>query len=194
MDNKEKLLRFKEDCLSHATREANEINEEIDKKVKEELEEELKQYIEKEQVKQKKEYKRLEQEYNAKIYDIDNKTKMLLMQKEKELINDLKQSVIAKLNEFTNTEIYMEYLLNNVEQAIQQTCDRELDYQNVVIYLTQKDITKLGARIQEKISNAVIEQIGNDYIGGSKCFNKSTSIAVDNTLKLKLEQALEMIG
>lgn len=134
---------------------------------------------EKSEKKLKNEKFNIEQEVNKKITEVSIDTKKRLIEFRKELTKNIFENVLNKLNDYTNTEEYKEYLVNTIENAVNEF-GSEID-----VYVVKNDKKYIDyifdkTKIKPKISE-------EDFIGGTKISIKNKNIIVNNTLKLKFD-------
>lgn len=134
---------------------------------------------EKSEKKLKNEKFNIEQEVNKKITEVSIDTKKRLIELRKELTKNIFENVLNKLNDYTNTEEYKEYLVNTIENAVNEF-GSEID-----VYVVENDKKYIDyifdkTKIKPKISE-------EDFIGGTKISIKNKNIIVNNTLKLKFD-------
>lgn len=134
---------------------------------------------EKSEKKLKNEKFNIEQEVNKKITEVSIDTKKRLIEFRKELTKNIFENVLNKLNDYTNTEEYKEYLVNTIENAVNEF-GSEID-----VYVVENDKKYIDyifdkTKIKPKISE-------EDFIGGTKISIKNKNIIVNNTLKLKFD-------
>ncbi len=181
----QKLKKFEENCLQMAQIEAKTLEEKIEKEIDERISEEILEYQKDAKINLEKKFSKIQKEYNSKIYQMNNNAKISILARKKQLSEQLKKEIIQKITEFTNSEKYLNFLLNNIKEAILVIENTEKD--NIKIGLTQRDINKYYKYIKEKFSGKIYS-IDNNYIGGSICTNLSKNISADNTLKMLVEE------
>lgn len=63
--------------------------------------------------------------------------------------------------------------------------------EEISIFLTKKDKTKHGKKLQEIYPYIKIDTIDDECLGGCKCYYKKMNIFIDNTLKLAIDEQVE---
>ena len=78
-DIKSKLEDLRNDCITQAKNEANEMNNNIDKKIENDIKEQIDEYSKKQEIRFNREIKGLEKQYNTKRYELEKIAKMDLI-------------------------------------------------------------------------------------------------------------------
>lgn len=185
VDIENKIIKFQNNCIETATREANSLKEIINDKVNSKIEDELASYREEALKKYNRQVDKLEKSYNSKIFELNNNYKIAILNKQKQLLQNLKLEVTLQVLNFVNSDKYLEFLIQNIKHSI-----LELGKQGeslVKIYITQNDKDKYENKIYSCF-NFDIDVISNDFIGGSICVGSTKNISIDNTLKTLIEE------
>lgn len=193
MDNieKEKLTKFKIDCLKQASREAADLQLQIKEQVDKLVSEEIDPYNHRQELKFKRKMTNLENEFHTNCYVVDSEAKQTLIRKQKEIKNDFKTKLQRKTQDFVETPDYEEYLFNNINRTLNKMGEDKLNTEDICIYLTLADRERFENKVMEKYKNVKIETIDESYLGGCKCLNSKLNIFIDNTLKLSIEEQVE---
>lgn len=183
----DKIDTFRLNCYEMATNDANELSETIEEKINKNIKEEVELYKEKSNRKNEKKYRKLEQNYNCRIFDEENMARHAIMDVEDMIKKDLKDTVTEQIKEFVNSEIYKSFLFKNISSAINKL---NIEDGNIIkINITDNDFNKYKDEIRDKF-NFKVDVISNTNIGGSICVNESKNISINNTLKILIEENL----
>lgn len=151
------------------------------------------------------EQERLQLSYEQAVVKIDRKASKLaaeiiakekiekqqeILALKKEILDDLSLNVEIALIAFVNSPKYKAYLLNNINDSIEQIDD------NFKIYFTKKDIDRYERDIKEILGsrNIEIKILDSKVIGGYILEDVKGKIRRDNTIKTKLSDLQEYLG
>lgn len=177
MQTEEKVKEFERRALEEAERKRRKNLKEINFKVKEESQKGLREVelISKEKVDY--ELYKLTQIKNKEIQHAKNTSKKTLIILRNEYKENIFSNVEKRLYEFTNTNKYKNYLINNIKKILDYTTE---------IYLTKKDM-KYESIIKEELEvDILISESNDDFIGGFKAVMVNKNIIIDNSFKAKL--------
>lgn len=183
----EKIDTFRLNCYEMAVNDANQLSASIEEKIKQNIKDEVELYEKEANEKCEKKLRKLEQNYNCQIFEEQNAARHSVIEAENEIKDDLKATVISKIKEFTNTQSYTNFLINNIKESLSKLKIEEED--QIKIEITTNDMSKYKKEIEEKF-NAKVEEMSNKNIGGSICVNESKKISINNTLQTLIEENL----
>lgn len=189
-DIKSKLEDLRNDCITQAKNEANEMNNNIDMKIENDIKEQIEEYSKKQEVRFNREIKNLEKQYNTKRYELEKEVKMNLLEMQKEVKMDLINTVEENMKIFVQSEEYLNYLIKNINNSLSKIGKKG---DNIIIYITNYDSGRYSKILSANFNEYNIETISDDNIGGSKCLDKSSNIIIDNTIRLLIRERIEEI-
>ena len=178
-----KLKEFEESCLNLASKETEQLKEEIKQEIEEQMKEELDEYTERKKWNFDKTVDKLEKDFIKEVFLYQNECKKEILQAKIEIDDDLKKSVQKKLENFIKTKNYKDFLLNLISNTISKIEGEE----KLSIGITSNDYEKYKDIIIEKYKHEVVK-IDNDYIGG--CTIKTDKVYIDNTLLNSLDEKM----
>ncbi len=187
MDNMEHVfLYMKEEIMSLANQEVGKILEEtneLENHLNQQIKEEANKDVMMEVIQEKADIQR--NAFTAISKNHNEKNKMLI-QKRDEYVEMIFQDVQKKLEQFTLTPDYVEFIKGKAEKL-----GKYHHLENSIIYISQKDL-KLEAEIQKAYGHDIkIEESPDIQIGGLMMENKKSKLVVDesldNALKLQKE-------
>lgn len=182
----EKIEVFRNNCYQMAQIEADNLKKEIDSEINESIKTEIKKYKEETERNFNKKIEKKEKNYNSELFNQEIECKQNIVEKQKELQEDLKSEIYNRIENFINTENYKKFLLNNVTQVL-QSCGLNND---IILYLTQRDFNKYGAEIKVAF-NYNIEIMDDSNLGGA--IGETKNVLVDNSLKNLIEESINTV-
>lgn len=178
-----KLEEFSNLVLQEASQEKRKILDEIRLKVNEANKKSRQEIIDKAEMDLKIATEKEAKLKNEELSKAAIEAKKIVIEKRKELINNMYNTVISQLNEFVNSEQYPMWLIKQIDEAKTQ-----LDDNNITVYIGKAD-EKINLETNAKI------QIDNEItIGGCKIISEKKHMLVDNTLSKKLEEAFSQFN
>lgn len=178
-----KLEEFSNLVLQEASQEKRKILDEIRLKVNEANKKSRQEIIDKAEMDLKIATEKEAKLKNEEVSKAAIEAKKIVIEKRKELINNMYNTVISQLNEFVNSEQYPMWLIKQIDEAKTQ-----LDDNNITVYIGKAD-EKINLETNAKI------QIDNEItIGGCKIISEKKHMLVDNTLSKKLEEAFSQFN
>lgn len=178
-----KLEEFSNLVLQEASQEKRKILDEIRLKVNEANKKSKQEIIDKAEMDLKIATEKEAKLKNEEVSKAAIEAKKIVIEKRKELINNMYNTVISQLNEFVNSEQYPMWLIKQIDEAKTQ-----LDDNNIIVYIGKAD-EKINLETNAKI------QIDNEItIGGCKIISEKKHMLVDNTLSKKLEEAFSQFN
>ena len=181
----EKIDKFQLNCYDIAKNEANKLTVEIEEKIDKNIKDEIRLYKKDSELKYERRANQIEQNYNCDVYDAENKAKHIIIEKKDNIKKDLQNEVIKRIKEFIKSYDYQYYLINNIDEAIQNLKIEEGDV--VTIGITPEDYNVYQGEIKNKFGYS-INTILSKNLGGSICINESKKISINNTLKTLIEE------
>ena len=189
-DIKNKIEELREDCIREANIEADEMNKNIDEKIENDIKEQLDEYSKKQRIRYDREMKGFEKQYNIKKYELEKNSKMNLLEKQKEIIIDLINSVEKKMKDFVHSEKYFDYLVKNINNSLNKIGSKT---NSVIIYITDYDYNRYSNMLSASFKDYTIKTISDKNIGGCKCLDKDSNIIIDNTISLLIRERINQI-
>lgn len=178
-----KLEEFSNLVLQEASQEKRKILDQIRLKVNEANKKSRQEIIDKAEMDLKIATEKEAKLKNEELSKAAIEAKKIVIEKRKELINNMYNTVISQLNEFVNSEQYPMWLIKQIDEAKTQ-----LDDNNITVYIGKAD-EKINLETNAKI------QIDNEItIGGCKIISEKKHMLVDNTLSKKLEEAFSQFN
>lgn len=178
-----KLEEFSNLVLQEASQEKRKILDEIRLKVNEAHKKSRQEIIDKAEMDLKIATEKEAKLKNEEVSKAAIEAKKIVIEKRKELINNMYNTVISQLNEFVNSKQYPMWLIKQIDEAKIQ-----LDDNNIIVYIGKAD-EKINLETNAKI------QIDNEItIGGCKIISEKKHMLVDNTLSKKLEEAFSQFN
>lgn len=178
-----KLEEFSNLVLQEASQEKRKILDEIRLKVNEANKKSRQEIIDKAEMDLKIATEKEAKLKNEEVSKTAIEAKKIVIEKRKDLINNMYNTVISQLNEFVNSEQYPMWLIKQIDEAKTQ-----LDDNNITVYIGKAD-EKINLETNAKI------QIDNEItIGGCKIISEKKHMLVDNTLSKKLEEAFSQFN
>lgn len=178
-----KLEEFSNLVLQEASQEKRKILDEIRLKINEANKKSRQEIIDKAEMDLKIATEKEAKLKNEEVSKAAIEAKKIVIEKRKELINNMYNTVISQLNEFVNSEQYPMWLIKQIDEAKTQ-----LDDNNITVYIGKAD-EKINLETNAKI------QIDNEItIGGCKIISEKKHMLVDNTLSKKLEEAFSQFN
>lgn len=178
-----KLEEFSNLVLQEASQEKRKILDEIRLKVNEANKKSRQEIIDKAEMDLKIATEKEAKLKNEEVSKAAIEAKKIVIEKRKELINKMYNTVISQLNEFVNSKQYPMWLIKQIDEAKIQ-----LDDNNIIVYIGKAD-EKINLETNAKI------QIDNEItIGGCKIISEKKHMLVDNTLSKKLEEAFSQFN
>lgn len=178
-----KLEEFSNLVLQEASQEKRKILDEIRLKVNEANKKSRQEIIDKAEMDLKIATEKEAKLKNEEVSKAAIEAKKIVIEKRKELINNMYNTVISQLNEFVNSEQYPMWLIKQIDEAKAQ-----LDDNNITVYIGKAD-ENINLETNAKI------QIDNEItIGGCKIISEKKHMLVDNTLSKKLEEAFSQFN
>lgn len=178
-----KLEEFSNLVLQEASQEKRKILDEIRLKVNEANKKSRQEIIDKAEMDLKIATEKEAKLKNEEVSKAAIEAKKIVIEKRKELINNMYNTVISQLNEFVNSKQYPMWLIKQIDEAKTQ-----LDDNNITVYIGKAD-GKINLETNAKI------QIDNEItIGGCKIISEKKHMLVDNTLSKKLEEAFSQFN
>lgn len=178
-----KLEEFSNLVLQEASQEKRKILDEIRLKVNEANKKSRQEIIDKAEMDLKIATEKEAKLKNEEVSKAAIEAKKIVIEKRKELINNMYNTVISQLNEFVNSKQYPMWLIKQIDEAKIQ-----LDDNNIIVYVGKAD-EKINLETNAKI------QIDNEItIGGCKIISEKKHMLVDNTLSKKLEEAFSQFN
>lgn len=178
-----KLEEFSNLVLQEASQEKRKILDEIRLKVNEANKKSRQEIIDKAEMDLKIATEKEAKLKNEEVSKAAIEAKKIVIEKRKELINNMYNTVISQLNEFVNSKQYPMWLIKQIDEAKIQ-----LDDNNIIVYIGKAD-EKINLETNAKI------QIDNEItIGGCKIISEKKHMLVDNTLSKKLEEAFSQFN
>lgn len=183
MEIDNKLEEFSNLVLQEASQEKRKILDEIRLKVNEANKKSRQEILDKAEMDLKIATEKEAKLKNEEVSKAAIEAKKIVIEKRKELINNMYDTVISKLNEFVNSEQYPMWLINQINEAKTQ-----LDDNNITVYIGKAD-EKINLETDAKI------QIDSEItIGGCKVISQKKHMLIDNTLSKKLEEAFSQFN
>ena len=189
-DIKNKIEELREDCIREANIEADEMNKNIDEKIENDIKEQLDEYSKKQRIRYDREMKGFKKQYNIKKYELEKNSKMNLLEKQKEIIIDLINSVEKKMKDFVHSEKYFDYLVKNINNSLNKIGSKT---NSVIIYITDYDYNRYSNMLSASFKDYTIKTISDENIGGCKCLDKDSNIIIDNTISLLIRERINQI-
>lgn len=162
-----------------AKNEAEMINSEIEKKIDESVMLELKEYEKEKNKEYEKKLEKLEHQFNSQVFEENRKAKKIIIKKQNEFEDSVRNEFFKIANSFVESDKYFDYLINNIEQAIENLNTK--DSSSIEVYVTNRDKQRFEKNIYERFKCNVLE-IPNSYIGGSICKDAKKNVLVNNTI------------
>lgn len=119
-----KLHLFKENCNWLATKEKEELENQMNTQINQSIDAELHEYEIKLKKREQEKQTQLEKEYYREIWKLENEAKKKLMKQKERQKKQLEQDLLEKVNQFTMKEEYRDYLIQNIKQAIRKTSEK----------------------------------------------------------------------
>lgn len=110
MDINIKLQEFSQNLEEIANREYNQIEQNVEEKIKSGIEQEITEYEAKKQANYDKNVQKIEKDYNKKVFNYEMQCKKEIIEEAKRLKNQLKKEAVGKLIEFTKSDNYQDFL------------------------------------------------------------------------------------
>ena len=175
----QKIEKFRQSAINMANSEAEKVNDEIEKSIDDNVISELKEYELEKQKEYQKKIKKLEHQFNSKVFEENIKAKQIIMQRQRNFEDSIKKEFCNMANSFVNSDKYCDYLIGNIKNAFKNI---EIENGNQInIYITKRDKERFGKKICEQYKCNVYE-ISDNYIGGAICENNSKKVLVNNTI------------
>lgn len=184
----EKLDEFYKDIMNDVNENKKNILDLVDKDIQKKLEEKELEYLEKAYSRIQEGLKGIHREKNEIISRAAMESKRKLLNKREEIINQVYEMVLKKLNNFVDSNEYEEYFLENINNLLVSS-DSSDEIEIIIIKKDQDKIEKI-----KQIRNCSIT-IDNDdlMIGGFKSYNKTRNVYNDESLYSKLEEHRDKI-
>lgn len=111
-----------------------------------------------------------------------------LLQTKEELVDAAFEKTLAKLEKFTITKQYHDYLLGLIEQVAKQ-----IDRKNLIAQVNAKDKTWLSQATLNRLSNKLnceltLSDKTEEFIGGCKIQTEDGKITYDSTIDYRLQE------
>ena len=183
-----KIENFQNNCYQMAKIEADKLKKEIDSEINDNIKIEIKKYKEETERNFNKKIDKIEKNYNSEIFNQEIECKQNIVERQKELKEDLKAEIYDKIVNYIDTENYKKFLFNNIEQVI-NSCNLN-NNQNVILYLTKTDFSKYKEEIKSEFQ-CNMEIMDSSNIGGT--IGETENVLVDNSLKTLIEENINMV-
>lgn len=180
----EKFEIFEKNCIEKARLEAYELKVNMNKKVQERIEDEINEYKVEAERKYNAKINKMEKRYNSEIFEIENQSKREILEIENEIIQSIKDEIENKLEEFTQTNEYINFLEKSIIQAMKNEPNS-----NYEIYITKSDYEKYKDKISQKF-NCIVKIAENNLIGGCLAIDTVNNIVIDNSIRNRLEEQI----
>lgn len=190
MDLNKKIKSIEDNCMQLAQKDAQELEEKIEKISRDKLEEKVKKYKIELQEKFEREKNKIYREHNKSIFEYEKSQKMKMDRFKDSLVNNIKNKVTEKFYEFTNGYEYEQYLMRNIKNTIKNA---KVDECNAKIFIVEKDYERFKDHIVQEFPY-VIDKIENSYIGGCIVINEKEKIWIDNTIKNSIDEEIKKIS
>lgn len=184
MEVDKKLEEFANLVLHEASQEKRKILDEVRLKVSEANKQSRQQIIDKAEIDLKIATEKESKLKNEIVSKKAMEAKKAVIEKRKEFINDMYDSVLNKLNEFVCSEQYAMWLINQINDAKEQLNDED-----IVVYIGKSD-----ENIIKDILDAKVEIDDEIKIGGCKVISKKKHMLIDNSLNKKVEEAFSQFN
>lgn len=122
-------------------------------------------------------------EYSEKAAD----SKRDLYKKRLEMVDHIRTDVIKKLDEFTKTDRYDEYLKRSLEQISNYIGDS-----SCVLYIRECDKDRINRAADAVIAISEISADDSIKIGGIKAYIEDQGIIIDDSLDSTLDQKMDI--
>ncbi|WHH61221.1 V-type ATP synthase subunit E [Petroclostridium sp. X23] len=137
-------------------------------------------------VKIQKEIRKTDKEKNEMISRAVMESKKALLQKREEIIEEIFNNIMKRIQSFLETPDYYTFLMQNILQGRQQVGQGE-----IIIYINKSDVSLID-KIKQQLSEPLEIQVDQeDIIGGCKVFNKTKGTLIDDSLAAKIAQQKE---
>lgn len=120
----------------------------------------------------------------AKYAKIEQNSKKELFLKRNKMIDEIRLSVVSKINDFRNSDKYDDFLLKNTKEA-----NEIINGKACVITIGSIDESKKNLLLSS-IENSSIEFDLSNTLGGFKVYCKELSIIIDQTFETKLNDEM----
>jgi vacuolar-type H+-ATPase subunit E/Vma4 len=205
---REKIEQFKFSCEKLTKNDYETIMQNINNQIENNTAEELKEYENELNEKYMKKVKKIELNYNTKIFRINNEARYKIIEKENNAKEEIRKEVLSKVKEYTKNSEYMDFLIKNINQSLENLNISEND--EIHIYITDNDKQKYEKYISKNIrinttskntpidiftkshSRVKFEILDDKNIGGSKCINFTKKIEIDNTLSTLIDENFQI--
>lgn len=177
---KNKIDKFQINCYQTAVAKAKEIENKVNTELLDDTKNEVKAYEIEAKNNFEKNMSKLDHAYNTEIFKQQNEAKMKILDKKRKIKEDIQIEVISNLTKFIASRKYITFLIKNIKEALKSSKVGKKD--KAVIYVTKKDFEKYEKRLKKEFNYEFLK-LENENLGGSKCFNQTKNIFVDNTLK-----------
>lgn len=178
-----KLEEFSNLVLQEASQEKRKILDEIRLKVNEANKKSRQEIIDKVEMSLRIATEKEAKLKNEEVSKAAIEAKKIVIEKRKELINNMYNTVTSQLNEFVNSKQYPMWLIKQIDEAKTQ-----LDDNNITVYIGKAD-EKINLEIDVKV------QIDSEItVGGCKVISEKKHMMIDNTLSKKLEEAFSQFN
>lgn len=185
MEIKEKINIIEDSCKRLLKKDLVELNNNIDNEIEKRIKDELNEYQEKEEFAYNKKLEKIEKDFNKQIFNLEmNCKKEILFQKGKNQ-KDLKKEVIILMKEFVASNEYEEFLMLKIDEVIQKNKNTT----NSTLGIIEKDMQRFSDKIIKKY-NIELKTIDDKYIGGCILEDNTQGIYIDNTINNGIEENL----
>lgn len=116
MDIDKKLQEFKQSLDESATRDYNQIEQNVEEEIKSGIEQELLEYEAKKNANYEKNAQKIEKDFNKKLFNYEMQCKKEIIDEEKRLKNEIKKESITILKKFTQSPDYQSFLINCIKE------------------------------------------------------------------------------
>lgn len=181
MDYEQKFQEFSGLVLREASEQKQRLLKEVKSKIDQAQENIRQDMIDQAEQELKAETEKAVRKKNEELSKAAMQARKTLIQTREQLIGKMYDSVLDKLNDFTKSDDYFSFLVNNIKEAKQ-----ELNDENVVVYIGSGDkalIEKL-----EQTTKVKVEIEDSINIGGCKVISPAKRMLVDATLQKRLDE------
>lgn len=184
MTVEEKLNYFEQSCMEDAKKRANKILEDHKKALEQSFEEHKKNEQRRFDIQLKIESEQIQREGNKHLSIEQIKLRSKAGIEKTKLKEDLLVCLKEKLQDFRQTDAYLEMLKHQIDDAIAFAKDDILK-----IYIDSEDIRQFQALKQ--IYGNLIYQSQYPFFGGSRAVIEERNILIDNSFEKRIEEEFE---
>lgn len=182
-----KIANFSVDIMTDVSREREKIEKEVEERLKKDYDQKENEFLDQAYDLIQKGLKIVDREKGEVISKTLMENRVKLLNKRKQIVDEVIERAIEKIREYTKTEEYRKQLLVRIK--------KHMDFMgegNYIIYLNYKD-KELYQFVHDAFpsTKVFIEKRNIEMIGGVKVHNTTTNVYIDDSIAKRFEEEEE---